>query len=521
MSTLALHHGRNSVPFRPKQALLCFLGLLATLQVGYQLYLGVQETDVGPFETVLARTVAGHFETTAGPARFYGPFDGTYPAVLMHAPLYYRLVAILAWPAILLGCAPLTASLITGRCLSVAGTALLVWSAASLSSVDRRTRSVGFIVASLLLASPLLGNLAIMLRPDALGVGLQTLGLWLALQATQEESGRENRTQLVRAAAVFALAFCVKQQNVTLAFMSCLPVLIAFRQGRIPLKTVAFAGVAGFVTVFGILGMENLLTSGRMWQTVFVYPSGPFRAINYAGWSHVLSVFDISARRTVGLLALAISCACLLPRPRFTKLDAFLGTCLLLELLTLAPLCLFNAGAASNYALQAVVLACVIVGRLVDQLVCFWDARREFKPGWRLTPLCLSLVFMAGSHGYWIRVSERVRNSEHKYVQELMANSQVSDLEPSSRYFVTLQHLNRLSGNPSLIHDDWLYGAFERATDAEPRNQWLQRAITEGNVRQVVTPGEEPRVPGLTTPLTDLGFTMIAQHGNLRVWQRH
>ena len=83
--------------------LIAALAIVAIAHLGYQFRLGAEPADAGPFETVLARAVAGHFEPGAGPGRFYGPFGGDYPSVLMHAPLYYRLVALAAWPAVALG----------------------------------------------------------------------------------------------------------------------------------------------------------------------------------------------------------------------------------------------------------------------------------------------------------------------------------------------------------------------------------------------------------------------------------
>ncbi len=64
-----------------------------------------------------------------------------------------------------------------------------------------------------------------------------------------------------------------------------------------------------------------------MLQSVFVYPAGAFRSINYAGWTHVLSVFDITARKSVGLIAIAAVCSLGLrrrvlegpARPRFSS----------------------------------------------------------------------------------------------------------------------------------------------------------------------------------------------------------
>ena len=495
---------------------------IAFVQVAYLVKIGLDPTDVGPFETVLARTVAGHFEANAGPGRFYGPFDGSYPAVLMHAPLYYRLVALAAWPAVLLGFDPLNASLVVGRLLSIFGTLLILWGMGKLANLDRPGSRAGLLAAALLLASPLLGNLAVMLRPDTLGIGLQTCGLGLVLNALQQENKARQIQRICLAAFLFALAFCVKQQNITLAAMAILPAMWAWWHRRVSLSALGAAAAVGMATLAVILGVENLMTGGRMWQTVFVYPSGPFRIINYAGWVQVRSVFDISARRLIGLAALGASCAWVLPRRgRFTYLDGFLAACLGLEILTLVPLCLFNAGAASNYALQAVVLACVIVGRLADRLIenCQKPSLPAL-PRWKLAPLALTLLFMATSHAYWMMVNERVRGAERMAVQGLLSDPRVQEVAPEDRYFVTTQHLNRILGNPGLIHDDWLYGAFEKATDAEPRASWLRAALTRKPVQQVVTPTDDPRVPGIEPPLTDLGFHLVARHGDLRVWER-
>jgi hypothetical protein len=508
-----LRHARASV-------LVLLIGTLAMVQVAYQVRIGLDRTDAGPFETVLARAVAGHFEQAAGPGRFYGPFDGSYPAVLMHAPLYYRLVALGAWPAVALGVDPLTAALAAGRLVSLLGTGLIAVAAVRIGRLDRPAVRAGVISAALLLASPLLGNLAVMLRPDTLGVGLQTLGLWFVLGALEPESRRPPAGRLVIAFIAFALAFCVKQQNVAVAALSGVVAIRAAWQRRLSWPALGLAAAAGLCSGLAIVAAENLVTGGRMWQTVFVYPSGPFRSINYAGWRHVLSVFDISARRTLGLLALGAACAWLGPRPRFAWLDRLLFAGLALEVAMLVPLCLYNAGAASNYAIQALVFGCLIVGRRVDDLLTASEEGRLVRPRWAMGTMVACLLAMGGSYGYWLVQTERLRTAERLAVESLSADPQVVRVHARARYFVALQHLNRLCGNADLIHDDWLYGAFERAADAEPRSRWLQEALTAGPVRQVVTPTEEPRVPGVAPPLTELGFRLVARHGDLRVWDR-
>ena len=44
----------------------------------------------------LLLSVAHQIES--GPRGLYGPYDGRYPLVLIHAPLYYRLAALVGWP---------------------------------------------------------------------------------------------------------------------------------------------------------------------------------------------------------------------------------------------------------------------------------------------------------------------------------------------------------------------------------------------------------------------------------------
>src|SRR5262249_40148594 len=57
----------------------------------------------------------------AGPGGLYGPFDGSNPLVLIHAPLYYRTAALLAWPMAAAGVDPITAARVSGRSISAMG----------------------------------------------------------------------------------------------------------------------------------------------------------------------------------------------------------------------------------------------------------------------------------------------------------------------------------------------------------------------------------------------------------------
>ena len=502
------------------------LGLLAFAAIayfGYAIGLGLSPGDAGPFETVLARAVAGHFDPEIGPGRFYGPFSGANPSVLMHAPLYYRAVALASWPFVAIGTDPLSTVLYVGRALALLGALLTFWAVVGLAQVDDAPRRAAWMTLGLLAASPILGNLATMVRPDVPGVGLQTAGALLVLRALRDEAGRARR--LVIASIVFVLAFFAKQQNVTVPAVCALLVGVAWLRGRFGFRPIAAGAIAGILTGLAVLGMEAWLTGGQMIRAVFVYPGGPFRAINYAGWVHVQSIFDITARRSIGLIALAIACAASLKgRAWRGRLDGALGLFLLVELVMLVPLCLFNAGAAYNYALQAIVFACVLVGRALDRL--FADSAvvstTSIVPRWRfgLVAAAVGMIGLALNDVRLMAQDAGLRNREEAAVAALLAESEASDCPPEARYFVGRQHWNRLLGSRALIHDDWLYGAFEQVEVAEPRATWLRSAIADGPIRQVVVPDDGATVPGIPEPLPALGYHRAAKHGDFRLWVR-
>lgn len=549
----------NLLPSPPRQpfarATLGLLAFAAIVHLGYQIVVGLDRTDVGPFETVLARAVAGHFDQGVGPSGFYGPFGGENPSVLIHAPLYYRMVAVLAWPLVQLGAEPLATVLYSGRLLAFLGTLLLMACGAWLVRVDGGSRRAGWIAIGLIAASPILSNLATMLRPDTLGVAFQTLGAWLVLQTLWDRQRAMPR--LLLAYVAFALAFGIKQQNLTSAAVCSMLLALAWWRGRLKLGPIVLGHVAAVVVVAADLVIENLLTGGRMYHSVFVYPGGPFRDLNYAGWVHVRSVFNITARRWVGLIALTVAClwatrevvlasirAWFRPerpesKPEARKspstaqlpwlrtiqersfqaldnLDAVLLLFLLVEVVALVPLCLFNAGAAANYALQATIFACVLVARRIDPLLD-WAVERP----WRLLPMALAMVALLMADVRWVLQTASIRAKDRQLIGAMMADADVSSCPPEARYFVIWQHMNRLFGRPDMIHDDWLYGAFERIGAAEPRESWLLEALTEGPIRQVVVPYDGSTVPGVEDPLPELGYREIARFGDVGVWQRY
>ena len=70
----------------------------------FRVSLGLGEADTDLYESPLMLSVAR--QLIAGPTDLYGPFGGRNPLVLIHAPLYYRLAALTAWPMARRGCTP-------------------------------------------------------------------------------------------------------------------------------------------------------------------------------------------------------------------------------------------------------------------------------------------------------------------------------------------------------------------------------------------------------------------------------
>jgi len=77
----------------------CLTGVLAVAAVVTTGYWGIQGLGAGDneaLESPLMMSVAR--QLVSGPGELYGPFNGRNPLVLIHAPLYYRLSALAAWP---------------------------------------------------------------------------------------------------------------------------------------------------------------------------------------------------------------------------------------------------------------------------------------------------------------------------------------------------------------------------------------------------------------------------------------
>ena len=98
----------------------------------------------------------------------------------------------------------------------------------------------------------------------------------------------------------------------------------------------------------------------------------------------------------------------------------------------------------------------------------------------------------------------------------------------NSIYFAALPQYNRLVGRADLVHDEFAYGLFERASMATPRSSWLRPELVSGPVRLILVPVDPPHpmimnpphICGLNESLPDLGYRMTFQLGRFQVWER-
>ena len=118
-----------------------------------------------------------------------GRSAGRNPLVLIHAPLYYHLAALMAWPLVPCGVDPVSAALAAGRSLSFLGLASR-WRPATgwPGSTERLAERV--VGHALIAASPVVGAIPFTVRPDMLGVALQTTGVLLVFSVLRSERPR-------------------------------------------------------------------------------------------------------------------------------------------------------------------------------------------------------------------------------------------------------------------------------------------------------------------------------------------
>ena len=257
------------------------LAVSAAVAAGIGVLLALSLQDAEALESPLMLSVARQLSNS--PWELYGPFGGRNPLVLIHAPLYYHLAALLAWPMARAGLDPVTAALAAGRSLSMLGLALTLAAAWRLARLDGVPARAGWLAIFLLASAPVVGVIPFAVRPDMLGVALQTIGVLLVLSVLRSE--RPRGTTLSAAFASFGLAICVKQHFIVGPLVSTCLLLAAWRRGQVAFRSIVRGLLTGVTLVLVVYGTEELATEGRMSQAVFLAAANAAR-VHPAEWFH-------------------------------------------------------------------------------------------------------------------------------------------------------------------------------------------------------------------------------------------
>jgi hypothetical protein len=546
------------------------LSLAAAIVVGFGVYLACGREDTEVLESPLMLSVAR--QLVAGPWGLYGPFGAKNPLVLIHGPLYYRLAALIAWPIHRAGVAPVWASFAAGRAISFVGLCCTVAAAYSLARVDGARPRAGLWAALLIAGSPVVDVMPYCVRPDMLGVALQTTGVLLVLSSLEVPRSAGGRLPI--AFGAFGLAACVKQQFLTAPAVSVLLLLAACVTGRLRFKFVARALTAGLAIVVLVYGIEELATAGRMSQAAFQAAASTSR-IHPGNWMRSLIVIFTMFGKSIGLLALLVAAGLagigepktigrralqvaglflivtILLRSAPVQVDAkyefwdvivptvniatavffVIPACywlsrktlaagrvdhvilvyLAAELLVVLVLCRASTGAWVNYAIQAVVLGSILTARAVDRACDLVASTRAFLP------------FILAAVVVCCNVINSVRETVSMRLYSQMALAQIFEnyRRPTSEFFfVSRPGDNRLYGQPRLVYDDWLYPVFESIHLAEPRSIWLSRALVNDGINYVVTTSSSTTIDGLGRSFRELGYHRGIQVATFLVWER-
>lgn len=523
------------------------IAITAVIAIGYWSVRSLSAADTEAMESPLMMAVAR--QLTAGPRELYGPYSGTNPLVLIHAPLYYRVAGLVAWPMWRAGLHPVVAAQVAGRLISVMGLLATLLAVYRLGRIGGGSRRAGWWSVLLLVGSPVLSGYPFAVRPDLLGVALQTWGVVLTL-----ESIVEGRRRLVAASILFGLAVCVKQHLLVAWGVSLAAAIAAGRGGRSGPRTLVCLALPGIVTAAAIYGIEWVVTSGRIWDAAFMAASrisrihpgggnmvlilflvivdrsagawamivagvlsvassrpGAGRAIAIMGaWWHSMAIVAgalahlyytsgmsgaslffalvLAMIISIGLSAFAIKC-------RFG--ESVLAVCLGAELAMVAILARNSAGAWVNYGIPAAVFASVLGARAVASAI-ERGAPRSIRGAMVVASAVVVLSGLTGlKEVLWEDGRLRAATSS------LYAKAPVPR---SSMFFTDRPGLNRLNGRLELVYDDWLYPVFEAEGLAEPRARWLVRGIVSEPVRAVVKSTPGPIIPGTSIDLRRLRY---------------
>jgi len=570
--TLEPIHPRDSVVTSPRRGFTkaCLTGLLAIaalITLGYWGWRGLKAWDTEAMESPLMMSVAR--QLVVGPGELYGPFGAGNPLVLIHAPLYYRLAALTAWPLYRAGFELTEAARIAGRGLSALSLLATLAVAYRLARLGGGSRLAGWWAALLLAASPLLAGQPFAVRPDMLGIALQSAGLYLILSALVGE-GRSN-SRILWGYVAFGLALCVKQHLVVEAGICTVFLIWKSRGAGIPISTIARAIAVCALIVTTVYGAEWVITGGEIWNSAFVaarqvgqiYPGG-FRhcgLILYAITRRETALLALIAltgltalsfssgalRKTIAILGALIyglivanivfnliyhksdleipaygialtAGLCFLGCRLFARewldghwIDAILWLCLAAELAVTLALAYLSTGSWLNYGIQAVVLGSILTARAGARVV-------EASPSpWALWPMAIGVLAIVLSSYNNLDEAEIDRRYNDAAVETMLNNLK----RPANAFFFDESPgFNRISGRLELVYDHWLYRVFESAHLAESRSAWIGQALQSRSLHGVVTSSDQPVLRGTNISLRSFGFFPRFKVGHFYVWLR-
>jgi hypothetical protein len=544
------------------------LTISAALALGYWAVRGLDEWDTEALESPLMLSVAR--QLLASPAELYGPFDGQNPLVLIHAPLYYRLAGLSAWPLSRAGLHPVTAARVAGRSLSALGLLSALSAAYRLARLDGLSRRSGWWAVLLIAASPMLSGQPVAVRPDMIGVALQTAGVLLVLLALRQPSRAGSR--VAWAFAAFGLAACVKQHLIVSAVVSTVLLLEGWRKGMIRFVTIARGLAVWLAIVLVDYGVEWVITTGRVWDAAFV-AAGNVGRVHPGGWDHVGVVMAGLLNRAIGpisllagtglvvagasrriggmiLLAAGLGLAGLVQTAQVlnhisqnslsgalvavggallfvmvfplcaligrsgllgNRLDAALWVYAAAEIALAVVLFEMSTGAWMNYAIQAVVFGSILAARVASRVLGVVTSPRL---RWPIAFAVLSVPVATFNEVFESHILLRRDRDALNVILEHRR------FPPSSFYFVDKPGVNRVNGRLDLVYDDWLYPVFESMHLAEGRTGWLGQALRSRSLRAVVATSPESRIPGTELELNRLGFHSDIEVGPYFVWTR-
>ncbi len=544
------------------------LAIAAAVTLGYWLFRAVGEEDTEALESPLMLSIAR--QLVVGPGELYGPFGGRNPLVLIHAPLYYRASALMAWPMARLGLHPVTAARLAGRSLSALGLLTTLVAAYHLARLGGGSRRAGWWSVLLIAASPVLAGQPFAVRPDMAGVALQTVGVLMVLSALG--GGTDAGRRLIWGYAAFGLAACVKQHLLAAAAVSTILLLTAARGRRVRPVAIARGLLVGMAIVASVYGLEWVVTGGRIWESAFLAARGVGR-VHAGGWDRLtialLGLLDrnmglivlLSAGGLIGagaspgiarkllpvaglglLVVIAVAlglhtiwirvelglvagfAACLLLGIVFpacamlersallgNRVDGLLWIYLAMELAVAAVLFYLSTGSWMNYAIQAAVFGAVLTARAASRVF------QAPTPGWIAWPaavVVLAVMISAYNHLFEVEV---LRSAERAAARRIFDHL---NRPPSEFFFVDRPGFNRIDGRLDLVYDDWLYPVFESLHLAEVRSGWLARSLQSGPVRAVVATTPDSRIEGTLVDLRMLGYHPDISVGPFFVWTR-